>query len=142
MAIEVKIPSVGESVQEAVLAEWFKQDGDLVKKDEPIFVIETDKVTLEVAAETNGLLKIIVPEGETVAIGTVVGTIEPAVVSDVEKETPPTEAEQSEAPIGSEEPESLPTPTPASPKPTMPIEVNDTSIPLAPSVRRLSLIHI
>ena len=137
MAIEVKIPSVGESVQEAVLAEWFKQDGDLVKKDEPIFVIETDKVTLEVAAETNGLLKIIVPEGETVAIGTVVGTIEPAVVSDVEKETPPTEAEQSEAPIGSEEPESLPTPTPASPKPTMPIEVNDTSIPLAPSVRRL-----
>jgi 2-oxoglutarate dehydrogenase E2 component (dihydrolipoamide succinyltransferase) len=45
MSIEIKIPSVGESVQEAVLAEWFKQDGDTVRKDEPLFVIETDKVT-------------------------------------------------------------------------------------------------
>mgnify|MGYP000323145279 CR=1 FL=1 len=51
MSIEIKIPSVGESVQEAVLAEWFKQDGDTVSKDEPLFVIETDKVTLEVVAE-------------------------------------------------------------------------------------------
>ena len=51
MAIEIKIPSVGESVQEAVLAEWFKADGDVVEKDEPLLVIETDKVTLEVAAE-------------------------------------------------------------------------------------------
>jgi len=137
MAIEIKIPSVGESVQEAVLAEWFKQDGDLVKKDEPLFVIETDKVTLEVAAETNGLLKIIVPEGETIAIGTVVGTIEPVAVSDVKKETPPAEPEKSEAPVGREEPESVPTPTPVSPKSTIPIKVDTSSIPLAPSVRRL-----
>ncbi len=81
MSIEIKIPSVGESVQEAVLAEWFKQDGDTVRKDEPLFVIETDKVTLEVVAEVDGILKITVRAGETVAIGTVVGTIEPSDVS-------------------------------------------------------------
>ncbi|MEA3231535.1 MAG: 2-oxoglutarate dehydrogenase complex dihydrolipoyllysine-residue succinyltransferase, partial [Thermodesulfobacteriota bacterium] len=137
MTIEIKIPSVGESVQEAVLAEWFKQDGDSVQKDEPIFVIETDKVTLEVTAETDGILKIRVPEGETVAIGTVVGTIEPVAVSDVKKETPPAEPEKPEAPIDREEPGPVPTPPPVSPKPTMPAEVDDTSIPLAPSVRRL-----
>ena len=56
MAVEIIIPSVGESVQEAVLAEWFKKDGDLVQKDEPLFVIETDKVTLEVVAEVAGVL--------------------------------------------------------------------------------------
>uniref|UniRef100_UPI000A7CDEB1 biotin/lipoyl-containing protein n=1 Tax=Desulfosarcina cetonica TaxID=90730 RepID=UPI000A7CDEB1 len=77
MSIEIKIPSVGESVQEAVLAEWFKQDGDAVHKDEPLFVIETDKVTLEVVAEADGILKIIVPAGQTVSIGAVVGSIEP-----------------------------------------------------------------
>ena len=53
MSLEIKIPSVGESVQEAVLAEWFKQDGDTVRKDEALFVIETDKVTLEVVAEAD-----------------------------------------------------------------------------------------
>jgi 2-oxoglutarate dehydrogenase E2 component (dihydrolipoamide succinyltransferase) len=76
MAVEVKIPSVGESVQEAVLAEWFKQDGDVVAKDEPLFVIETDKVTLEVAAEISGTLSILVAAGETVAVGAVVAKIE------------------------------------------------------------------
>ncbi len=76
MAIEIKIPSVGESIQEALLAEWFKKDGDHVKKDEPLFVIETDKVTLEIEAETDGVLKIKVEAGKTVSIGQVVGTID------------------------------------------------------------------
>ena len=67
---------MGESVQEAVLAEWFKQDGDLVEKDEPLLVIETDKVTMEIVAEVGGILKIMVSEGETVTIGAVVGSIE------------------------------------------------------------------
>ena len=65
MSVEVKIPHVGESVQEAVLAEWFKQDGDPVAKDEALLVIETDKVTLEVTAEVAGVLDIQVPAGET-----------------------------------------------------------------------------
>ena len=63
MSMEIKIPSVGESVQEAVLAEWFKSDGDQVQIDEPLLVIETDKVTLEVVAEAAGILKIMVQEG-------------------------------------------------------------------------------
>ena len=76
MLVEIKVPSVGESVTEATLAEWFKKDGDTVQKDEPLFVIETDKVTLEVVAETDGVLSIKMQAGETVAIGEVVGTID------------------------------------------------------------------
>lgn len=76
MKIEVNIPEVGESVQEAVLAQWFRKDGERVAKDEVLFVIETDKVTLEIAAEADGWLKIMVAEGETVAIGAVVAIIE------------------------------------------------------------------
>ncbi len=78
MLVEIKVPSVGESVTEAVLAEWFKKDGDPVRKGEALYVIETDKVTLEVEAEADGVLKISVIEGETVAIGAVVGTIDTA----------------------------------------------------------------
>lgn len=76
MAIEIKVPGVGESVQEALLTEWYKKDGEAVHKDDAIFVIETDKVTLEVAAEADGVLRIAVNAGETVKIGSVVGTIE------------------------------------------------------------------
>ena len=76
MIVEIKVPGVGESVTEATLAEWFKKDGDRVQKDEPLFVIETDKVTLEVVAEADGVLSIKIQAGETVAIGAVVGTID------------------------------------------------------------------
>ena len=75
MEVEIKIPSVGESVQEAVLVQWYKKDGDPIQKDEPIFVVETDKVTLEIVAEASGILKILVFEGETVSIGAKVGII-------------------------------------------------------------------
>ncbi|MBW1693595.1 MAG: dihydrolipoamide succinyltransferase, partial [Deltaproteobacteria bacterium] len=63
MEIEIKIPNVGESVQEAILAQWYKKDDDTVQKDEPLFVIETDKVTLEIVAEANGVLNVLVSEG-------------------------------------------------------------------------------
>ncbi|MCA1784723.1 MAG: E3 binding domain-containing protein, partial [Desulfobacteraceae bacterium] len=76
MAHDVKVPNVGESITEALLVQWLKNDGDTVKSDEPLFVIETDKVTLEVTADTGGTLKIKIKEGETVAIGTVVAVIE------------------------------------------------------------------
>jgi len=90
MKIDIKIPSVGESVQEAVLAQWYKKEGDHVQKDEPLFVIETDKVTLEVPAEASGRLHILVAEGETVAIGTVVGTIDTEkVAAEAEKKAGP-----------------------------------------------------
>ena len=98
MEIEVKIPSVGESVQEAVLVQWYKKDGDTVEKDEPLFVVETDKVTLEIVAEASGTLKILVSEGETVSIGTKVGTI--STEADPAKEpekAPPEKAEEAPA---------------------------------------------
>ena len=63
-ALDVKVPTVGESVTEALLAQWFKNDGDLIRKDEALFVLETDKVTLEVTAEAAGVLHIRVPAGD------------------------------------------------------------------------------
>lgn len=74
--IEIKIPEVGESVQEALLAQWARQDGDSVRKDDVLLVIETEKVTFEISAPADGILKILVPEGQTVRIGTVVGQID------------------------------------------------------------------
>jgi 2-oxoglutarate dehydrogenase E2 component (dihydrolipoamide succinyltransferase) len=82
MEFDIKIPSVGESVQEAVLVEWYKKDGDAVQKDEPLFVIETDKVTLEIVAEEAGILRTLTEEGRTVSIGAVVGRIEAKEVSE------------------------------------------------------------
>jgi 2-oxoglutarate dehydrogenase E2 component (dihydrolipoamide succinyltransferase) len=76
MKTEVKIPEVGESVREALLSQWYRRDGDFVRKGEILFIIETDKVTLEVVAEADGVLKITVAEGATVPVGTVVATIE------------------------------------------------------------------
>jgi 2-oxoglutarate dehydrogenase E2 component (dihydrolipoamide succinyltransferase) len=97
MEIEIKIPSVGESVQEAVLVEWYKKDGDAVQKDDPLFVIETDKVTLEIVAEASGILKILTEEGRTVSIGAVVGSIDVQEVSETAPEPAPKEEKISEA---------------------------------------------
>jgi 2-oxoglutarate dehydrogenase E2 component (dihydrolipoamide succinyltransferase) len=73
--MEIRIPEVGESVREALLAKWFKKSGEPVKKDEPLCEIETDKITLDINADASGVLAITVAEGTTVAVGTVVGTI-------------------------------------------------------------------
>jgi len=89
MQVELKIPDVGESIQEAVLAQWYKQDGDYVEKDEPVYVIETDKVTLEVPCETAGILHILIEEGETVPIGQVVGTIDTQATQAEKKQAEP-----------------------------------------------------
>jgi 2-oxoglutarate dehydrogenase E2 component (dihydrolipoamide succinyltransferase) len=59
-----------------LLVQWYRQDGDLVKRDDLLFLIETDKVTLEVAAETGGRLQILVEAGQTVPVGAVVATLE------------------------------------------------------------------
>lgn len=73
--MEIKIPEIGESVRDALLARWFKKSGDRVSKDEPLCEIETDKITLDINADAAGILSIQVSEGTTVAIGSVVGTI-------------------------------------------------------------------
>ena len=74
--MEIKIPEVGESVFEALVAKWHKKDGEQVVRDEPVCEIETDKITMEINAEADGVLKIKVPEGTTVKIGTVIGGID------------------------------------------------------------------
>src|SRR5262249_8870918 len=76
MPIDIKVPSVGESISEGTIARWFKKDGDLVKAEEPLFELETEKATTEIAAPSDGILHITVPEGKTVAIGSVVGRID------------------------------------------------------------------
>ncbi len=145
MTIEIKVPSVGESVTEALLAEWFKQDGEVVDKNEPLFVIETDKVTLEVEAEAAGQLKILVPEGETVAIGAVVGSIDPAAAG--KAAPPPAAAAPAEkpaepAPAKAPAPAAEPAPTPAA-EPVKPeaAPAATEAMPLSPAVRRLVTEH-
>ncbi|MGB1261260.1 MAG: biotin/lipoyl-containing protein, partial [Akkermansiaceae bacterium] len=76
MATEVKIPNVGESITSANVARWHKQNGDIVAKGETLLTIETDKVSNDLEADAPGKLTIMVQEGEEVAIGTVVATIE------------------------------------------------------------------
>ncbi len=99
MVVEIKVPSVGESVTEAVLAQWFKKDGERVEKGEALFVIETDKVTLEVEAEASGVVTIGVKEGETVLIGAVVGTLDAAADGD---EAAPADKPAEKAPVAEE----------------------------------------
>ena len=137
MLIEIKIPSVGESVTEALLAQWFKNEGDLVKKDEPLFVIETDKVTLEVVAEADGVLSIKVAEGEMAAIGAVVGTLDSAGAAQAAAApvVPSPQDAQADAPAPAETAE----PAPSTPAPEMeePVRPSGSELQLAPSVRRL-----
>jgi len=76
MATEIIVPTLGESVTEATVAQWLKQVGDRVEVDDPLVELETDKVTLEVNASAAGVIKEIkVKEGENVAVGTVLGKI-------------------------------------------------------------------
>jgi 2-oxoglutarate dehydrogenase E2 component (dihydrolipoamide succinyltransferase) len=74
--IEMKIPSPGESITEVQISSWLKKDGDYVEKDEELCEIDSDKATLTLNAEASGVLKILVKEGETVQVGTVVCTID------------------------------------------------------------------
>jgi 2-oxoglutarate dehydrogenase E2 component (dihydrolipoamide succinyltransferase) len=76
MTIEIKVPALGESVTEATVGQWFKKPGEAVKADEPLVELETDKVTVEVPAPAAGVLSDIkVPQGTTVGIGAILGSI-------------------------------------------------------------------
>src|SRR5256886_16198738 len=76
MAIEVKIPAVGESITSGIVSVWHKKSGDFVNAGDALFTLETDKVSTEIAAEISGVLDTIVPEGQEVKIGEVVATID------------------------------------------------------------------
>jgi 2-oxoglutarate dehydrogenase E2 component (dihydrolipoamide succinyltransferase) len=75
MPAEVTIPQLGESVSEGVIARWLRQDGEIVKVDEPLLEVETDKATMELTATASGRLQIVEREGATVRVGTVVARI-------------------------------------------------------------------
>jgi 2-oxoglutarate dehydrogenase E2 component (dihydrolipoamide succinyltransferase) len=103
MVIEMKVPSVGESVTEVTIAAWVKKDGDFVKMDEVICELESDKATFELPAEADGILRIIGKEGETLAIGAPICKIEPSAGAEkspeVKQEEPKKEAASVSTPV-------------------------------------------
>ncbi len=129
MAFEVKIPEVGESITEGFLAEWSQPEGAVVAVEDPLLVLETDKITMNVNAEQAGRLHILVAEGETVQVGQVVATIDTGAT----------------APVGADERPAATTPSPA-PEPTAPEPIApEPAAPdvagLSPAVRRLVVEH-
>jgi 2-oxoglutarate dehydrogenase E2 component (dihydrolipoamide succinyltransferase) len=132
---EIRVPTLGESVTEATIGKWFKQRGDAVAADEPLVELETDKVTIEVPAPAAGVLsEIVAKDGETVAVGALLGQINqgqsggkaaPAKSAEPAKAAPPPKAapavQAAAAPVVKE-----------APKPAA------GDLPLAPSVRRLA----
>jgi 2-oxoglutarate dehydrogenase E2 component (dihydrolipoamide succinyltransferase) len=115
MAIEIRVPTLGESISEATVGKWFKKAGEPVRADEPLVELETDKVTLEVNAPGAGVLSEITAEtGETVAIGALLGQVSGG----------PAAAQVAAAP--SAPPKAAPAPSPA------------TAMPPAPSAAKIA----
>jgi 2-oxoglutarate dehydrogenase E2 component (dihydrolipoamide succinyltransferase) len=136
MAVEIKVPAVGESITEGTVARWLKKDGDSVRADEPLFELETEKATSEIAAPAAGTLHITVPEGQTVAIGAVVGQIEKGAAPAADKK-PEHPARVAEAPpdgsgkAAKKPPEKKPQPEPVR------TAASPSEVALSPAVRRL-----
>jgi len=122
---EIRVPTLGESVTEATIGKWFKKPGDAVAVDEPLVELETDKVTIEVPAPAAGVLgAIAAKDGDTVAVGAVLGQIEEGASAAKSKAQPARPAAAASAP--------------PAPPPTTPPAPAPTDAPPAPSVRRLS----
>ena len=123
MSTEVKLPSLGQGMESGIVVRWLKREGDAVSKGDPLYELDTEKVTQEIEAETDGVLaKIVVPEGE-VAVGTTLAVIEtdgagdgaaPAAEAQPEPESKPEpEPEQVQAAATPAEAEAAPPPEPA-----------------------------
>ena len=124
---EIRVPTLGESVTEATIGRWFKKAGEAVAVDEPLVELETDKVTIEVPAPSAGVLgEIVAKDGETVAVGALLGQINDGAAA--AKPAPAPTAAKPAAPP----PPAAPSPAPAAPK------AAPADAPLAPSVRKLS----
>ena len=123
---EIRVPALGESVTEATIGKWFKKAGDVVAVDEPLVELETDKVTIEVPAPAAGVLTdVAVKDGDTVAVGALLGAIkEGAGAAAAKSPVKPAEAAAQTAP-------------PAPPKPA-PAAAPRADVPLAPSVRKIA----
>jgi 2-oxoglutarate dehydrogenase E2 component (dihydrolipoamide succinyltransferase) len=126
---EIRVPTLGESVTEATIGRWFKKAGDSVAVDEPLVELETDKVTIEVPAPSAGTLgEIVAKDGETVAVGALLGQInEGAAGAAAKPAAAPAKAAAAAAP-----------PPPAVAAPAAP-KAPPVDAPLAPSVRKISV---
>ena len=127
---EIRVPTLGESVTEATIGRWFKKAGDAVAVDEPLVELETDKVTIEVPAPSAGTLgEISAKDGETVAVGALLGQINDGAAGAAAK---PAAAPAAAKPAAAPPPPAAAAPAPAAPK------APPADAPLAPSVRKLS----
>jgi 2-oxoglutarate dehydrogenase E2 component (dihydrolipoamide succinyltransferase) len=130
MTTEIRVPTLGESVTEATVGRWFKKAGELVKADEPIVELETDKVTLEVNAPASGVLaEIVAKDGETVSAGALLGQI-----GDAASAAPP-KAEAKPVP---------PPAPPVSPAPaatTSPAQLSPLAMPASPAAAKIAADH-
>src|SRR5580692_5885123 len=131
---EIRVPTLGESVTEATIGRWFKKAGDAVAVDEPLVELETDKVTIEVPAPSAGVLgEIAAKDGETVAVGALLGQITDGAAGAAAKPAPaPAASAKAAAPAAPPPPPAAPAPAPAAAAPKAP----PSDAPLAPSVRK------
>ncbi|HMF46554.1 MAG TPA: 2-oxoglutarate dehydrogenase complex dihydrolipoyllysine-residue succinyltransferase [Candidatus Udaeobacter sp.] len=105
MIIEVKVPSVGESVTSGVVSTWHKKSGEFVNEGEPLFALETDKVSTDIVAEKSGVIETKVPEGQEVKIGEVVAVIDDSKqTSEQDREEKPKKKEPEAKKEGQEQP--------------------------------------
>jgi 2-oxoglutarate dehydrogenase E2 component (dihydrolipoamide succinyltransferase) len=126
---EIRVPTLGESVTEATIGRWFKKAGDPVAVDEPLVELETDKVTIEVPAPSAGTLgEIVAKDGQTVAVGALLGQINDGAAAAAKPAAPAAPA--------AAKPAATPQPTPA---PVAAAKAPPADAPLAPSVRKLSV---
>ncbi|MDB5548875.1 MAG: 2-oxoglutarate dehydrogenase, subunit, dihydrolipoamide succinyltransferase [Tardiphaga sp.] len=129
---EIRVPTLGESVTEATIGRWFKKAGDAVAVDEPLVELETDKVTIEVPAPSAGTLgEIVAKDGETVAVGALLGQISEGGGAAVAK---PKEAPKADAKPADAKPAEAKAAAAKMPETTPP----PADTPLAPSVRKMS----
>jgi 2-oxoglutarate dehydrogenase E2 component (dihydrolipoamide succinyltransferase) len=120
MSIEIRVPTLGESVTEATVGQWFKKPGDAVKADEPLVELETDKVTVEVPAPAAGVLaEIKVEQGTTVAVGAVLGAVKEGAGAAAAPASAPA-AKPAPAPAKKEPEKQPPVPEPVAKKGEMP----------------------
>jgi 2-oxoglutarate dehydrogenase E2 component (dihydrolipoamide succinyltransferase) len=133
MAVEVKIPPMGESITGGLLASWTIKSGDAVRKGQPLFSYETDKVTSEGTAEVDGCITIAVPAGTEVLVGQVIATIEAGAAGAAPA---PAAAPASAAPKAAPAPvEVAPA---AAPKPATLLAKSGAAAEISPAVRRIS----
>src|SRR3989440_1496780 len=148
MPVEIRVPSLGESIVDAVIASWLKHEGDNVSQGDALVELETDKVNVEVTAEQSGVLqKIIKQEGDTVAVDEVLGVIEEGAAAgngqktSAERQQPPVQAASKDEPsTGQKSPLQLtgePRRTPAGQRPPVQ-EASDGQRPPSPLARRIA----